>query len=45
MVLSGTEPLGFVNIFSVIFSRFFESFFAALLSEGPFRAAGRSVGR
>jgi hypothetical protein len=45
MVLSGTEPLGFVNLFPVIFSRFFEVFFAALLPEGPFRAAGGSVGR
>jgi hypothetical protein len=45
MALSGTEPLGFVSLFSVIFPRFFEIFFADLLSEGPFRAAGSSVER
>ena len=39
------QTLGFLNLFSFIFSRFFENFLAALLSEGPFMAAGGSVGR
>jgi len=39
------QTLGFLNLFSFVFSRFFENFLAALLSEGPFMAAGGSVGR